>query len=88
MSQSRFEFEKRARLMSTEAGDDLYANMMKAYDHMTDDERERNDDEEKPWYLVRAIGMAVGERSIAQRFNVEAIKLLTPRIKKILNKNR
>lgn len=83
---TRDDFERRADDMATNLGHDLRALMVQAYDTLTDDEREKLTDDRHPFFIVRAIGMAVGQRALGDRFDVQAIKQLTPRIKRILNR--
>lgn len=85
---TRDEFGHHAASMTAELSIDLQSLMLRAYDALTDDERSKLTDEDKPLLIVRAIAMAVGQRAVSEQFDVAAIERLTPRVKRILSRRR
>lgn len=88
MPQTRDEFQGRAHEICQAFATDLEESMMAAFDKLRSEELARLDDPKGPWLLIRAIGMAVADRVIDDSLKVEAIRKLTPRVKRILNQNR
>jgi hypothetical protein len=86
MPQTREEFQKRAQGMANDLAIDLVEWMMKGYDALTSSELNDLDTDDKPFLLVRSMGMVVGSDAVDKRFNVEAIKKLNSKVRKILNK--
>ncbi len=83
---TREQFKELSGQMAEKLSGDMVDAMMKVYDAFTADEVAKLDTVDKPFFLVRAVGMAVGADVISQRYDVEAIKGLTPRVKRIMKK--
>lgn len=83
---TRDDFGHKAAEIAQSLSLDLQTLMLKAFDTLTEDERAKLADDSKPYLIVRAIGMAVGQRSLEDRFDVQAIKALTPKVKRLLNR--
>jgi len=81
---TRDTFEELAGKMSEALAEDLKSLMLKAYDALLSDEKQKLDTPDKPYYLVRAIGMAVGYDAVEREFNAELIKPITAKVKRIL----
>lgn len=78
-------FIKNVNERAAEIAKEMVEKATKAYDALTDDEREKFDNPNRPWHIVQVILMVVADASI-QKFSAEAIKPLIPQIKRILNK--
>lgn len=85
---TREQFSTLAVEMCADLATDMHLKMLKAFDALTEEEREKLDSPGKPYFLVRAIGVTVGPEVVNSRFNVEAIKSTIRRVKLILSHRR
>lgn len=87
---TRAAFKETASRFCDHLRGEMLVKLLAAFDAFTEDElatyAEAAHGGERPDCLVRVLGMAVGNQVIADRFDVEAIKTVVPRAKRVLSK--